>query len=351
MKKRSTVVLLLLSVLTYSLCLAQTKEDEEKTIVTLIREAYIGGAYNDADTRAMSKGFHDKVTIQDVNRFGYMTTSLKQWQILLDRQKWLRPDWNNRTTADIKVLGLEGHAAVVRVDVYNDKVLELTDFLSLYKFQDGWKVTNRIFTRHQAPPEIQQKRLEEWEKAINRIMQPPEKVMNAIGVKPGMVIGEIGAGHGRYTVLLAGRVGNTGKIYANDINENALSHLRDRCKRENILNVETILGKEDNPLFPEQSLDMAFMVWVYHGFDTAPITLLKNLKPALKPGAPLIIIEPVDSEINTEREAFGIEASSDRPATILEKIKKESGEAGFELLRVETFLPRDYICILNLKEN
>jgi len=78
---------------------------------------------------------------------------------------------------------------------------------------------------------------------------------------------------------------------------------------------------------------------------------LKNLKSCLKPGASLIIIEPNDSEINTEREAFGLETESNRPASILEKIKEEAGEAGFELLLVETFLPRDYICILRVKDN
>ena len=56
-----------------------------------------------------------------------------------------------------------------------------------------------------------------WEKRANE-RQSPEKVMDSIGLKPGMVIGEIGAGRGRYTVFLAKRVGETGKVYANDIN-------------------------------------------------------------------------------------------------------------------------------------
>ena len=49
----------------------------------------------------------------------------------------------------------------------------------------------------------------------NNIIQPPEEVMNTIGVKEGMVIGEFGAGYGRYTLHLATRVGKNGFIYAN----------------------------------------------------------------------------------------------------------------------------------------
>ena len=70
---------------------------------------------------------------------------------------------------------------------------------------------------------FQRKYEESREKRANDRM-PPEKVMDAIGVKPGMVIGEVGAGRGRYTVHLANRVGSQGKIFANDINEKALEY-------------------------------------------------------------------------------------------------------------------------------
>lgn len=350
MNTKNLTRLLFLTTILHAGCIAQTVDEEKNAIKAMIQESYIGGAYNDDNTKAMKKGFHESVTIQDLNNHGFMILSLKQWLIALDRQKWLRNDWNNRTTAKISVIGLEGNVAVARVDIYNDKIHDLTDFLSLYKFKDEWKITNRVFTRHATPPEVHQKRIEEWEKAINEKLQPPQKVMDAIGVNPGMIIGELGAGRGRYTVHLAKRVGKTGKIYANDINDNALSIIRERCEQNNINNVVTILGKEDDPLFPKQALDMAIMIWVYHGFDSPPITLLKNLKSGLKTDAPLIIIEPTDSEINTEREAFGMEQDPNRPASIIEKIKEEAGKAGFELIRVETFLPKDYICILRVKD-
>ena len=171
--------------------------------------------------------------------------------------------------------------------------------------------------------------------------------MKAIGVRPGMTIGEIGAGRGRYTVHLARGVGEKGKILANDIDTNALSILRERCKRDNIGNVETILGEEEDPLFPAKSLGMAFMVWVFHGLDK-PAPLFKNLKPSLKSGAPLVIVDPIDSEIDLENEFAGEEIAPDR-LSIKGRVEKAAEEAGFEIIRLETFLPKDYIFILQVK--
>ena len=326
---------------------SQTIEEETSAIVELIERSYMGAAHNNIDIDVLKEGFHEDFTWQGLHHDRLAITTLRQWIILLNRQKWLRPDWNNRTTADIEVIEIEGNAAVARVDIYNNQVHDYTDFLSIYKFGDGWKITNRISQRHEIPPEVEYRRRLEWEKSITDKLQPAEEVMDAIGVKPGMTIGEIGAGHGRYTVYLAHRVGSKGKILANDIDENALSALRQRCEQENIANVETILGEEEDPLFPEKSLDMAFMVWVFHGLEK-PAPLFENLKSGLKPGAPFVIIDPIDSEIDMEREFAGEKIDPNRPS-IRERVEKAAGEASFEILRVETFLPKDYIFILKVK--
>jgi len=177
--------------------------------------------------------------------------------------------------------------------------------------------------------------------------QAPDKVMAAVGVQPGMVLGEIGAGRGRYTVYLARKVGPKGKILANDINENSLAYLAERCRRNGFGNVETITGTMDDPRFPEKSLDMAIMVWVFHMLEK-PAELLANLRPSLKPGAQLVILDPRDDEIDAE---FGIDRSKPGVKTpaIRERIEQCARQSGFELVRVETFLPKDYIFILRVK--
>jgi SAM-dependent methyltransferase len=169
--------------------------------------------------------------------------------------------------------------------------------------------------------------------------QPPDRIMDAIGLKPGMVIGEVGAGRGRFTVHLAKRVGEAGKIYANDIDKTSLEYLRDRCKKNGTTNIEAVLGKVDDPLFPKAALDMVFMILTYHHLEK-PVALLKNLIPSLKPGATVVVVDPDPTKDNDR---------SGHESTSKEKMQKEAEEAGFELLRTETFLAKDNIFILRTK--
>lgn len=176
--------------------------------------------------------------------------------------------------------------------------------------------------------------VEEWEKRLNKL-QPPKEIMDAIGVKPGMVIGEIGAGTGRMTVWLADRVGDEGKIYANDIDRKALDHLESRCKKDKLINVVTVLGKIDDPLLPENTLDLAFMINVYHHLDM-PVALVRNIIPSLKPAGFLAIVDA-----DPEKSNLGPGHS-----TPMEEMLAQLDEAGYKLIRAETFLPDDniYIC-------
>lgn len=192
-----------------------------------------------------------------------------------------------------------------------------------------------IFCTTILPGQEQWGSLKETEKNeinLNRL-QPPEKVMDAIGLKPGMVVGEIGAGAGRYTVHLAARVGDTGKVFANDIDENGLSLIRERCQKYKIRNIEIIHGTTEDPGFQKESLDMAFMVYVYHHLEK-PVSLMKKLIPALKSDGSVVII--------TGDPEKGVWKSLPHNS----ELQKQFEEAGFELIRTETFLPRDYILIL-----
>ncbi len=182
----------------------------------------------------------------------------------------------------------------------------------------------------------QRQSLEEWEKKTF-LKQPPEKVMDTAGIKPGMVIGEVGAGRGRFTMHLARRVGPKGKIFANDIDADALAYLRERCKRAGITNVETILGEEIDPLFPKKSLDMIFMVWTYH-YVAQPLPLLKNLPKSLKPGGTVVLVEPKPGLVY-EGQDHGISP---------ERMRRDAEQAGFKLVRTEKYLEEDFIFILHL---
>jgi SAM-dependent methyltransferase len=176
--------------------------------------------------------------------------------------------------------------------------------------------------------------IEEWEKRLNR-RQPPVKIMDAIGMKPGMVIGEVGAGTGRMTMWIADRVGDTGKVYANDINTGSLEQLRERCKRDGFENVEIVIGEMEDPKLPLSALDIAFMINVYHHLDN-PVPLIRNLLPCLKPDGILAIVECDPDKVD-----WGKEEGCTRKKDMVRELK----EAGFEVIRIETFLNDDNIYI------
>ena len=130
-------------------------------------------------------------------------------------------------------------------------------------------------------------------------IQPPEQIMNILGVRQGMIIGEVGAGHGRLTVHLAIRVGDKGKIYANDIDPAAVNYLKTRCQRQGFKNVEPILSLPNDAHFPQDSLDMVVMAYVYHHIND-PVPLLKNLLTSLKPWGMVALAEPKPEHIETD---------------------------------------------------
>lgn len=165
----------------------------------------------------------------------------------------------------------------------------------------------------------------------------PDKVMDTVGVKPGMAIGEVGAGHGYFTFHLSRRVGDSGKIYANDISARALDSIRQKCEAEGISNIQTIVGEVEDPLLPDAELDMVFIVNAFHDL-AKPVKLLNNLVPSLKPGAPVVIIDRDPEKVGGFSRHFLTQEE------VLEHIKNSD----FDLDRIETFLSQHNIYIIRV---
>ncbi|MFC2164377.1 class I SAM-dependent methyltransferase, partial [Acidobacteriota bacterium] len=157
-----------------------------------------------------------------------------------------------------------------------------------------------------------------------------------VGVKPGMIIGEVGAGTGYFTLKLARRVGEFGHIYANDISRSSLRSLKDRCDREGITNIDTIVGEVEDPLLPK-GLDMVFIVNAFHDLAN-PVVLLDNLAGSLKPKALVVIIDRDPAKLNYSTSHFLTKEE------VLQKIE----ESVFVLDRIETFLSQHNIYIINV---
>ena len=160
----------------------------------------------------------------------------------------------------------------------------------------------------------------------------PERVMAAIGIRPGMVIGEAGAGRGYFTFKLARRVGASGKVYANDIDRDALDHVRQVCRDEDVTNVETVVGEVEDPLFPVAGIEVVVMVYALHDF-ARPAAFLESLKKYLKPGGSVVILDQDP------------DASGDRHFLTRERLVELFTESGYELARDERFLEKDLLLV------
>jgi predicted methyltransferase len=119
--------------------------------------------------------------------------------------------------------------------------------------------------------------------------QRPTEVFEAMSLKPGDRVADIGCGSGYFTFRLAARVGAEGKVYAVDIEQKAIDKVRQRRERENIDQIEPILGESQDPHLPGE-LDAVLIVDSYHEFRDYD-RMMQAVFRSMKPGGRLVIID------------------------------------------------------------
>lgn len=152
------------------------------------------------------------------------------------------------------------------------------------------------------------------------------RVMGILGITQGKSVADIGAGSGWFTVRAAKRVGVGGVVYAVEINPEAVRYIGERVQKEQLPNVKTILSKPDDPLLPGHSVDAVLLLKTYHEV-AQPVVLLRNLRPALRPGAKIGVI---DRNGNGEDHGVGRDV-----------VIQEAKEAGYRLLEQYDFVKGD----------
>jgi SAM-dependent methyltransferase len=123
-----------------------------------------------------------------------------------------------------------------------------------------------------------------------QLEENPELAIKLLNFKPGMMVADIGAGVGYYSLKIAKLVAPSGKVFATDVQPEMLRLLRKRLERSNVGNVVPVLSSATETGLAPNSIDLALLVDVYHEFAN-PQAMLRSIRQALKPDGRLVLLE------------------------------------------------------------
>jgi SAM-dependent methyltransferase len=178
----------------------------------------------------------------------------------------------------------------------------------------------------------------DWLERREREMEEnPEGALDAIGIKPGMTVADVGAGVGYMSLRIAMRVGPGGRVFANDIQPEMLRQLRANAAKAKLSNIQTVLGASSDAKLPAGQMDVILLVDVYHEFSD-PQRMIESLRAALKPDGRLVLLE-------YRKEDPSVPIRPEHKMSVQE-VKTELEAEGFHLDQVLETLPRQHIFVL-----
>jgi len=166
--------------------------------------------------------------------------------------------------------------------------------------------------------------------------QQPEKVIEALDIKPGMVMADVGAGSGYFTRRIAKAVGEEGKVLAIDVEQKMLDYNKQELEKLGMANRATfILAKPDDPLLSRNSVDLVFLCNAYHHVEHH-VDYWAKIKSALKPNGRVVIVDFYHDERS------GKLGFSKHHLVPRERVISNMEKAGLTLSKEHTFLSRQY---------
>ncbi|MBK8099923.1 MAG: methyltransferase domain-containing protein [Planctomycetes bacterium] len=164
------------------------------------------------------------------------------------------------------------------------------------------------------------------------------KILAACGLRTGMHVADIGAGTGLFTLLMASRLGESGKVYAVDIAPKFVEHIEQRAAERKLGNIRGVVCGERDVNLPAASIDLAFVCDTYHHFEY-PMSTLATIHAALRPGGELVIVDFI-REPGQSRQWILDHVRAGRDV-----VRQEIEAAGFTFVRQEPtpFLQENYL--------
>jgi ubiquinone/menaquinone biosynthesis C-methylase UbiE len=170
-----------------------------------------------------------------------------------------------------------------------------------------------------------------------------EQIFEAIAVKEGSTICEIGAGDGALSIAAARLAGPSGRVYTNELGERRVSVLREKTAASGLGNIVVVEGEATRTNFPDETCDGVFLRDVYHHL-TDPAAINASMLAALKPGGRAAVVDftPPGQEAQqpTDRSKDGKHGVSPRT------VSRELIEAGFEPVHEEISAQRWFMIIV-----
>ncbi|MDP8244391.1 MAG: methyltransferase domain-containing protein [Candidatus Hinthialibacter antarcticus] len=205
--------------------------------------------------------------------------------------------------------------------------------MNTIQFRIGYFVLSLILCLAVAAQEKHQYNPEQFEKGERSEWQQVDKVIEALQLKPGMRVADIGGGSGYFSRPIAKAVGEKGVVYICDLAVNLMEFLQDKAKEENLHNIVTVLAAMDRPMLPPKSVDLIFFCNTNHHLSNR-VEYYQGLHSLLRDGGRIAVVD-----WNKKDQKVGPPASHNHARV---DMISEMKEAGFIVAREETFLDYQY---------
>ena len=177
--------------------------------------------------------------------------------------------------------------------------------------------------------------LNTFESPGREVFDKKDIILQALQIKQGIKIADIGAGTGLYTIAFAQQVGEHGLVYAIDISDNFIKNIEIRAKQQGLTNVITHINSQKEIGLDNDAIDLAFICNTYHHFEF-PLTTLKSIYQSLVSGGELVIIDYKRDPKASSSWVMG-HVRADKKEVI-----KEVKSVGFKLINDHNILKQNY---------
>lgn len=187
----------------------------------------------------------------------------------------------------------------------------------------------------QPPPAAQQSAASQQSAATRQNALDAEWLARVLEIHEGSFVGEIGAGDGELTLLVAKLVGPSGRVLSNDLNPDRVKTITAAVAAAGATNVTPVQGAQTETKFPEQSCDGIFMRDVYHHFNDPP-AMNASILNSLKPGGYLAVIDFTPPPTPGSENPPGHRGEDNHHGITAATLEHELKAAGFEIVTVTT---------------